>query len=449
MAPDSAIIGFLMTDGTIIVQGNAQNDFWKLTPDINGSYKNGTWTQLASLEAGYVPYAMASAVLADGRLIIEGGEYNNGNFAFTDKGEIYDPVANTWTPVKPPTGWGFIGDSPSSVLPDGKYLLGRKFSARMAELDPATLKWTEVGHAGKSDFNAEEGWTLLSDGTIVTYDVKNNPNSEKYNPTAQRWVTCGSTIANLQGPPSIPQVDYGNGRVYYPPGEVGPGILLPNGTVFATGATHQGSQTAHTSVYTPALNSNNPGTWTPGPDFPNNDQAGDEFSALLPNGHVLVEGNSGTSYEYNGTTLTPGPFVYSSLLVLPTGEVLVGGEQLYTSTGTYDPSWAPVIKHYPHTVVRGSSYIVAGQQFNGLSQANSFGDEFQTATNYPLVRITNNKTNHVFYAKTHDHSTMGVATGAMSVSTHFDVPAAAETGASTLEVVANGIPSEPVNITVN
>lgn len=438
-----------MTDGTVIVQGGGQNDFWKLTPDINGSYQNGTWIQLASLEPGYVPYAMASAVLADGRLIIEGGEYNNGNFAFTNKGEIYDPVTNTWTPVKPPEGWGFIGDSPSSVLPDGKYLLGRKFSARMAELDPATLKWTDVGHAGKSDFNAEEGWTLLSDGTIVTYDVKNNPNSEKYNPTSQRWVTCGSTIVNLQGPPSVSQVDYGNGRVYFPPGEVGPAILLPNGTVFATGATHQGSATAHTSVYTPALHSNDPGTWTPGPDFPNNDQAGDEFAALLSNGHVLVEGNSGTSYEYDGTTLIPGPFVFSALLVLPTGQVLVGGEQLYTSTGTYDPSWAPIIKHYPHSVVRGSSYVVAGQQFNGLSQANSFGDEFETATNYPLVRITNNKTKHVFYAKTHDHSTMGVATGTMSVSTHFDVPVAAETGSSTLEVVANGIPSSPVNITVN
>jgi hypothetical protein len=44
---------------------------------------------------------------------------------------------------------------------------------------------------------------------------------------------------------------------------------------------------------------------------------------------------------------------------------------------------------------------------------------------------------------------MGVATGAATVSTNFDVPATMETGASTLEVVANGIPSTPVSITVN
>jgi hypothetical protein len=55
----------------------------------------------------------------------------------------------------------------------------------------------------------------------------------------------------------------------------------------------------------------------------------------------------------------------------------------------------------------------------------------------------------VFYAKTHDHSTMGVATGKAIVSTNFDVPAGAETGASTLVVVANGIPSKAVNVTVN
>jgi hypothetical protein len=100
-------------------------------------------------------------------------------------------------------------------------------------------------------------------------------------------------------------------------------------------------------------------------------------------------------------------------------------------------------------VTRGSTYKISGQQFNGLSQAAAFGDEDETATNYPLVRITNKASHHVFYAKTHDHSTMGVATGTTTVFTNFDVPAGMETGASKLEVVANGIPSKPVNVTVN
>jgi hypothetical protein len=44
---------------------------------------------------------------------------------------------------------------------------------------------------------------------------------------------------------------------------------------------------------------------------------------------------------------------------------------------------------------------------------------------------------------------MGVATGSEKVSTAFDIPAGIETGASTLEVVANGIPSNPVSVTVD
>jgi hypothetical protein len=137
------------------------------------------------------------------------------------------------------------------------------------------------------------------------------------------------------------------------------------------------------------------------------------------------------------------------LLVLPTGEVLVAGSGVYTSPGSPDPSWAPTITSSPTTITRGATFQIFGTQFNGLSQANVLGDELESASNYPLVRITNGATGHVFYARTHDHSTMGVATGSTTVSTHVDVPATMETGVSELEVVANGIPSAPFVVTVN
>lgn len=447
--PDGAGIGFLLTDGTVMFQGNNGSDWAKLTPDINGSYLNGTWSQLANLPAGYDPYAFASSVLADGRLVIIGGEYNFGQFDLTNLGAIYDPKANTWTSLAPPSGFPYIGDSPSAVLPNGKFLLGRKLDRRMAILDPATLTWTAVSSTGKSDFNAEEGWTLLPDGSVLTYDVKNAPNSEEYFPSLGKWISQGSTIVDLHSPYIGSCLPYGGG-CYHPPGEVGPAILRPDGTVFATGS-YSTAGPGHTAIFTPSGNPNIPGTWTVGPDFPQDDNAGDSFAALLPNGHVLVLGNSGTLYEFDGTNLTPGPFASGSLLVLPTGEVIVGAStvELYTSSGTYLPSWAPAIGNYPTTVVRGSTYKISGRQFNGLSQAAAFGDEFETATNYPLVRITNKSTAHVFYARTHNHSSMGVATGKAIVSTMFDVPAGMETGSSMLEVVANGIPSKPVTITVN
>ena len=165
---------------------------------------------------------------------------------------------------------------------------------------------------------------------------------------------------------------------------------------------------------------------------------------------MLVEADSGRSYQFDGTKLIAGPTTIGSLMVLPTGQVLVGGgtAAAYTATGTYQTSWRPTISTHPSSVTRGSTYLISGTQFNGLSQAASYGDELETATNYPLVRIINKSTNHVFYARTHDHSSMGVATGSAIVSTDFDVPATMETGPSKLEVVANGIPSVPVNITV-
>ena len=455
--PDDHVgVCYLLTDGTVMCQGRHSTDWSKLTPDISGSYLNGTWNRLAELPAGYAPFAFASSVLADGRLVIVGGEYNFDFFALTNKGAIYDPTANTWTPVKPPAGWDFIGESPSVVLPDGMFLVGRKLDEQMAVLDPATLTWTAVSSAGKSDFNAEEGWTLLPDGTVLTYDVKHAPNSEKYIPWLGRWVTAGSTVVDLRSPTDLVGcLHYGpHGEFcYFPPGEVGSATLRPDGTVFATGSFTRAGP-GHTSVYTPPAVPTDPGTWTPGPDFPENDNGDDSWAVLLSNGNVLVQGfNTLALYEFDGVNLIPqlraAGFFF---LPLPTGEVLVTGfkAQLDTSSNTtFSPSWAPQITTYPTSVVRGLTYKISGQQFNGLSQASGLGDDWNNATNYPLARITNQATGHVFYARTHDHSTMAVATGDKIVSTNFDVPARMETGASSLEVVANGIPSTPVAITVN
>lgn len=96
----------LLTDGTVLIQDTGSQDWWRLTPDSSGSYVNGAWTQIASLPAGYSPLYHSSAVLPDGRLIIEGGEYNFFVPTWTDLGAIYDPLANTWTPVNPPPFFG-------------------------------------------------------------------------------------------------------------------------------------------------------------------------------------------------------------------------------------------------------------------------------------------------------------------------------------------------------
>src|SRR5664279_3965027 len=109
-APSSGMSNpLLLTDGSVIVHNGTTQNWFKLTPNNNGSYASGTWTTIAQLPAGYAPQYFASAVLPDGRVIIQGGEYN---FAcdsgltpiWTSLGAIYAPLTNVWTSVSPPSG---------------------------------------------------------------------------------------------------------------------------------------------------------------------------------------------------------------------------------------------------------------------------------------------------------------------------------------------------------
>jgi hypothetical protein len=146
---------------------------------------------------------------------------------------------------------------------------------------------------------------------------------------------------------------------------------------------------------------------------------------------------------------------YGNMLVLPTGQILLtdfsDDIEIYTPTVSRndqeEQEIAPIVFQVPQTLHRGGSYEVSGIRFNGVTQGAAYGDDVQAATNFPLVRITNLKTSHVFYARTHDHSSMAVASNAL-VNTHFDLSKMQETGASILQVVANGIASAPVFVSV-
>jgi hypothetical protein len=438
-----------LTDGTVIVHEYSTPNWWRLTPDNTGSYLNGKWSKIGSMPSNYGPLYYASAVLADGKVLIEGGEYNFLNQDETNLGAIYDPTTNKWKNVNPPSSWSEIGDSPAIVLPNGTFMIGQNFSTQMATFNEKTLKWTAVGQ-GKKDAFSEEGWELLPDGTVLTVDTSNTPNAEKF--YKGKWISAGNTIQSL---------------AINSEGETGPALLRPQGTVFAMGA--NGSGAGHTASYTPPAKPNQPGKWVKGPDFPGNNDMADAPAAVLPNGNVLVDVSPGvfqspvSFYEFDGkkfnkapSTGNPGQTSYQGrMLVLPTGQILFTvadgatiDVELYTAKGTYKTAWAPTISSAPSSVTRGSTYQISGTQFNGLTAGAAYGDDAQMGSNYPLVRITNNSSGHVFYARTHDHSTMGVATGSKTVSTNFDVPSNMETGASSLVVVANGIPSAPVDVTV-
>jgi hypothetical protein len=520
--PDGVVYGFLLTDGTILFQGGLLIDFYRFKPDNTGSYVNGTLYPAAALPPNYIPDATSGGVLPDGRVLLIGGEYtllsnNSVTFSLTNKMAVYDPKADTWTMVAPPHGWDFIGDSPWTTLANGHFMLGNKLTKQVAELDPKTLTWTEVSSFAKEDVFAEEGLTLLPDGSVLTVNLTDRGKAQRFipnpDPSKSRWddtppppVMLPATDIN-----AVKNIPFDNGmKVYHPPGEIGPAILMPDGKVFNTGANCNvpGPKTdpnacviyqpiAHTATYDTKTN-----TWAAGPDLPHptgaEEGGGDTFANLLPSGNVLFQTNSspglhdplaranarytairnGTMhlisaeaqapqqscppfaqykfYEFDGAKLIPEPAATScgqpGTLLLPTGQVMLGTSPLavYNPSGTFQNAWRPVITKFIFSRIdAGGNYEIFGTQFNGLGQPNAFGDEFQVDGNFPMVRITNTATGHVRYAHTYNFSTMAVATGSATVSTWFQVPTNAEAGASTLEVVANGIPSLPMGVTVN
>ncbi len=293
------------------------------------------------MPSDYAPLYFASQVLPDGRVLVEGGEYNGAGCPGpleVSLGAIYDPLANKWRKVNPPDGWDEIGDSPSIVLPNGIFMLGQNESTASAFFNPKTLGWTLKG-SGKADAYAEEGMELLPDGKVLLADTQDTPNTEIFNPKTFAWTSAGSAMVNLSE-------NAGE--------ETGPALLRPDGTVFAMGANGNGA--GHTAIFDTKT-----GEWAAGPDFPNNNDMADAPAAVLPDGNILCETSPlvfktpVSFYEFDGTKFNsvPNPKYTGNkkqksntsyvgrLLVLPTGQIfytLADGftkdAEIYTAKGT-------------------------------------------------------------------------------------------------------------------
>ena len=326
------------------------------------------------------------------------------------------------------------------------------------------MTWTSTaGPTAGLNYQDEQGYELLPNGDVLTIDVWTNypsggaTNAERYNPSSGTWSSAGNAPVSLVDPSAC-----GNW-------EIGPAVLRPDGTVVAFGG-NTGCTTAPadpTAIYDSSANS-----WSSGPSVPEISgkyyDLADAPAALLPDGNILFAASPGYGlspthfFEFSTTNTiaqvadtvdyasSSGAYYYN-FLVLPNGQIMATDfsslPEFYTPAGSPNSSWAPTITSAPSSVSPGSTYSLSGTQFNGLSQGAYYGDDVQGATNYPLVRITNNSTGHVFYAKTTNPSNSSVAPG-NSVSVNFTVPDSVETGASNLVVVANGIASEAVSVTV-
>jgi hypothetical protein len=449
----------LLTDGTVIVQDygvstNGGSDWWKFSPDITGSYVNGRWSAIAPMPPGYNPLYYASAVLPTGQVIVEGGEYdlNINKFVWLGLGALYEPGANKWISVAPPKGMATnqlsIGNADGIVLANGKFMLSPVYtpaSGPQQILNLPRLTWTASGQNKSPVSNYGESQVLLPSGRVLTVDVGNTADPERseiFSPINGEWSSAGDTKVQITSS-----------------SQAGPLLLRPNGTVFAVGTT------GHNAVY-----SSTTGLWSVAPDFPiiNGLQYEEALgpAAVLPSGRVLVMASAAGSSQgshffiFDGVKLAravDSPNAASILpalcrmLVLPNGQIMLNtGGKIYffneNQTGPGNSSWAPSIIKVAQTLRIGSTYRLFGSQLSGLSQGAAYGNNYQSATNYPLIRIANKMSGHVFYARTFGF-VPSVAPKIKSY-TSFTVPNRAETGLSTLVTVANGVSSRPVVVNV-
>jgi len=452
-APSNSVATtLLLTDGSVIAQGQSTNAWYKLRPDSNGNYGNGSWSAIAS--SNNAPLYYASGVLRDGRAIVCGGEYNNGALVWLLAAEIYNPTADTWTALPTPAGWNRIGDAPGCVLPDGRFFLGEVSTRRTAIYDPVANAWAAA--ANKLSTVGEESWSLLPDGSIHAVDCSNPPNAEKYIIAANAWVNAGATPQVLVDGIS----------------EIGASVLLPDGRVFVIGAT------GFTALYTFPPIADQAGTWAAGPNIPSDSTgqaqgAVDAPAVVLPNGKVLFSVGPITTpasfqaptafYEFDpaSNTISAAPLPTTSasvpylgrLMMLPTGQALYtcGSTtvEIYTPDGTIDPVWRPTLTTCPHNLRPGGTFTLAGRQINGLTQCVYYGNDATQATNYPIVRLESIAGSNVVYCRTFDFSTMGLQTGTVIHTCKFTVPSTTPLGGYRLVVIANGIPSEPCTVSVS
>ncbi len=302
---------------------------------------------------------------------------------------------------------------------------------------------------------------------------------ELYDPTRDQWACGGSHV-----PGQLYQTDTG---------EIGAAVMTYNGSVIQFGAN---VLMPSTGLYNVAAD-----TWTWGPTPPGNLSQTDGPATLEPNGNVLALMSPWQtnllSSQHSPTILGPGAcqaveyipatglgagviqtvaqqprmcsLDYSEipghLLLLPSGQIML----TYTSntaeifTPLRQEPWPKVAPQVSwisdnSSLIGGKTYSLIGYQLNGLSQANMFGDDYQAATNYPLITLqdTMDPSHLVFATTSNDFDPSDLPSSRPNsiapnhiTGTHFTVPSGFCSGNYNLTVITNGISSNPVPVSVN
>ena len=425
----------LLTDGSVMVHtgGGISNTWSKLTPSQSGSYIDGRVTTLSPMRESRLYFP--STVLPSGKVHVIGGEYAGG-FGFPNydnTAEIYDPVTNRWSAAASFPEPAF-GDTPTSLLRDGRILAGSPFNDNTYLYDPDTNLWEFAAKKLRNDNSVEETWVALPNGNVLSYDVwTDGLSAQYYDVPTNQWLSTGALPVSLVNN-----------------GEIGGALQLPDGRILQVGGTN------HTAIYDPLSN-----TWVAGPDMPVGIGSDDAPAVALPNGNILFVADTpnftapSRIYEFDPSAntlvdITPAnmlntiPAFRTRFLVVPNGHVLMSFTSTimdYAPDGVADELLKPTIGELSQLVP--NTYRLTGTRLNGYTEGASYGDDAEMASNYPIVQLTNPQ-GRVYYARTFNWRP-GLTTDDTQVTTDFSLPVGLPLDDYELRVIANGISSDAAN----
>ncbi len=213
--------------------------------------------------------------LPNGQVLVVGGF---SGAAYVATAEQFDPTTAQWRTLRPMAN-PRVALAAALLLPNGQVLVTGGFSgdaylSSAERYDPASDSWTSAG-----EMSAPRAWhtaTALPDGQVLVVGgyliaagrTTFHATAERYDPFANRWIAAGTMAATRSAHTAS---------------------LLPDGQVLVAGG-QNGRPLASAERYDPIKN-----TWAPAGQMAT--PRTQHQSGVLPNGHVLVAGGQNSSTD--------------------------------------------------------------------------------------------------------------------------------------------------------
>jgi len=175
-----------LNNGRVLVAGGRDIDGPHTSAQLYDPITN-TWSAAGSMAVARSEHT--ETLLADGRVLVTGGRYDRFSIVGTATAEIYDPATNTWSSVASMANPRI--EHTATVLADGRILVVGGESQAGAEIyDPLADTWTPAGTLSNVRYAHEA--SLLADGRVLVTGGFGSGSgatatSEFYDPMTNSW----------------------------------------------------------------------------------------------------------------------------------------------------------------------------------------------------------------------------------------------------------------------